>query len=112
MKRSLQCSAAVALLASNRLSALLDNQPGLADARRSMPKPKVAKDSPAESVSLSKMLSRLTRKRQEVIRPVLESPREFVLMSVRSMAERLKSDPATTVRIVQGMGFPSYRDFQ
>jgi RpiR family carbohydrate utilization transcriptional regulator len=62
--------------------------------------------------SLSTLLSRLSRKRREVIRPVLESPREFVLMSVRSMAERLHADPATTVRIVQGMGFPSYRDFQ
>src|SRR5262249_37337220 len=77
-----------------------------------MPKAKVAKDSPAETGGLSKMLGRLSRKRQEVIRPVLESPREFVLLSVRGMAERLGSDPATTVRIVQGMGFPSYRDFQ
>lgn len=90
----------------------LDNRRGLTDARRSMAKTKVVKESTAESVSLSKMLSRLSRKRQEVIRPVLESPREFVLMSVRSMAERLKSDPATTVRIVQGMGFSSYREFQ
>ena len=77
-----------------------------------MSKPKVAKEAPVEMGGLSKMLARLSRKRQEVIRPVLESPREFVLLSVRGMAERLGSDPATTVRIVQGMGFPSYRDFQ
>src|ERR1700685_1422128 len=63
-------------------------------------------------VSLAELIGRLSRKRQEIIRPVLENPREFVLMSVRSMAQRLKSDPATTVRIVRGMGFPSYRDFQ
>lgn len=77
-----------------------------------MSKSQPAKESPSEMGGLSKMLGRLSRKRQEVIRPVLESPREFVLLSVRSMAERLGSDPATTVRIVQGMGFPSYRDFQ
>src|ERR1700735_1119804 len=63
-------------------------------------------------VSLGELIGRLTRKRQEVIRPVLENPREFVLLSVRSMADRLKSDPATTVRIVRRMGFPSYKDFQ
>ena len=77
-----------------------------------MSKPKVAREVSVEMGGLSKMLARLSRKRQEVIRPVLESPREFVLLSVRGMAERLGSDPATTVRIVQGMGFPSYRDFQ
>jgi RpiR family carbohydrate utilization transcriptional regulator len=62
--------------------------------------------------SLAQLIGRLSRKRQEVIRPVLENPRDFVLLSVRSMAERLNSDAATAVRIVRGMGFPSYRDFQ
>ncbi|MGB0035161.1 MAG: MurR/RpiR family transcriptional regulator [Candidatus Acidiferrales bacterium] len=57
-------------------------------------------------------MEKLSRKRQEIIRPVLESPREFVLLSVRSMARRLNSDPATTVRIVRAMGFPGYRKFQ
>lgn len=61
---------------------------------------------------MAELIGRLSRKRQEIIRPVLENPREFVLLSVRSMAKRLQSDPATTVRIVRGMGFPSYREFQ
>jgi DNA-binding MurR/RpiR family transcriptional regulator len=63
-------------------------------------------------VSLAELIGKLSHKRQEIIRPVLESPREFVLISVRSMAKRLKSDPATTVRIVRAMGFPGYREFQ
>jgi len=54
----------------------------------------------------------LNPKRQEIIRPVLEHPREFVLHSVRSLASRLQTDPATIVRIVRALGFPSYRDFQ
>jgi RpiR family carbohydrate utilization transcriptional regulator len=33
-------------------------------------------------------------------------------MSVRTLAARLKTDPATTVRIVRGMQFGSYREFQ
>jgi RpiR family carbohydrate utilization transcriptional regulator len=54
----------------------------------------------------------LSSRRQEIIRPVLENPREFVLLSVRSMAERLHTDPATIVRIVQGMGFDGFKAFK
>ncbi|HZD31340.1 MAG TPA: MurR/RpiR family transcriptional regulator [Candidatus Angelobacter sp.] len=35
-----------------------------------------------------------------------------MLLSVRALASRLGTDPATTVRIVQGLGFPTYKDFQ
>lgn len=62
--------------------------------------------------SLGELIAKLSPKRQEIIRPVMESPREFVLMSVRSLAKRLNTDPATTVRIVRAMGFPGYRQFQ
>lgn len=63
-------------------------------------------------VNLAERLENLTSKRQEIIRPILENPREYVLLSVRAMARRLNTDPATIVRIVRGLGFPSYRDFQ
>ena len=33
-------------------------------------------------------------------------------MSVRALAKRLRTDPATMVRIVRGMKFDSYREFQ
>jgi DNA-binding MurR/RpiR family transcriptional regulator len=61
---------------------------------------------------LAELVGRLSLKRQEIIRPVMESPREFVLLSVRGLAKRLNTDPATTVRIVRAMGFPGYREFQ
>ena len=57
-------------------------------------------------------LSHLSPKRQEVIRPALERPRDFVLLTVRDTAGRLKSDPATIIRIVRGLGFQTHRDFQ
>ena len=66
----------------------------------------------AAHVSLSEKLKHLSPKRQEIIRPVLENPRPFVLLSVRALADRLGTDPATTVRIVQGLGFETYKDFQ
>src|SRR2546425_7847834 len=68
----------------------------------------------AQSVTtqLPQRIDQLSIKRQEIIRPILEHPREYVLLSVRAMAKRLQTDPATIVRIVRGLGFASYRDFQ
>jgi RpiR family carbohydrate utilization transcriptional regulator len=57
-------------------------------------------------------LDQLSGKRQDIIRPVLESPRDFVLLNVRDMARRLATAPTTIVRIVQSLGFKSYKDFQ
>lgn len=67
---------------------------------------------PVPTPNLPERIEQLSVKRQEIIRPILEHPREYVLLSVRSMAQRLKTDPATVVRIVRGLGFASYRDFQ
>src|SRR5207253_3368089 len=71
------------------------------------------KSSPSTSASihLGERIEQLSVKRQEVIRPILEHPREYVLLSVRAMAKRLRTDPATIVRIVRGLGFGSYREF-
>src|SRR5271156_3127505 len=68
--------------------------------------------SPASVPSLAERIEILSAKRQEINRPILEHPRDYVLLSVRAMAKRLKTDPATVVRIVRGLGFASYRDFQ
>jgi RpiR family carbohydrate utilization transcriptional regulator len=73
--------------------------------------PKEPKHSNLRS-GLELRLSDLSEKRQQLIRPVLESPREFVLLNVRDMANRLATAPATIVRIVRGLGFESYKSFQ
>lgn len=75
-----------------------------------MKRPSVS--SQASAPSLAERIELLSAKRQEIIRPILEHPRDYVLLSVRAMAKRLKTDPATVVRIVRGLGFASYRDFQ
>jgi RpiR family carbohydrate utilization transcriptional regulator len=64
------------------------------------------------AINLPERIDHLSAKRQEIIRPILEHPRDYVLLSVRAMAKRLHTDPATVVRIVRGLGFPSYREFQ
>src|SRR5215475_11946473 len=63
-------------------------------------------------INLQDRFGKRTAKRQEILRPVLEHPRGFVLSSVRDMAKRLHTDPATIVRIVQVLGFETFRDFQ
>ncbi len=77
-----------------------------------MPTARVSSSHDHPSIHLPNRLGRLTPKRQEILRPVLEHPRGFVLLSVRAMAKRLNTDPATLVRIVQVLGFESFRDFQ
>src|SRR6266852_7268456 len=73
---------------------------------------KSATHSQASPINLPERIDHLSAKRQEIIRPILEHPREYVLLSVRSMAKRLQTDPATVVRIVRALGFASYREFQ
>jgi DNA-binding MurR/RpiR family transcriptional regulator len=62
--------------------------------------------------SMVVQLQQLSEGRRDIIRPALESPRDFVLLNVRDMARRLQTGPATVVRIVRALGFDSYKDFQ
>lgn len=77
-----------------------------------MPRNRSSKKEAPSLNHLAEKLRHLSPKRQEIIRPVLENPRPYVLLSVRALADRLGTDPATTVRIVQGLGFATYKDFQ
>ncbi len=63
-------------------------------------------------MSQTDRVSQLSPRRREIIRPAFENPRQFVLLSVRDMAKKLGTDPATTVRIARGLGFESYKEFQ
>lgn len=62
--------------------------------------------------SLNDMLSRIRPSRQDMIRPVLEAPRDYVLLSIHELAARRQVDAATVSRTISAMGFPSYRDFR
>jgi DNA-binding MurR/RpiR family transcriptional regulator len=65
-----------------------------------------------EPVQIPDLMRALTPRRREMIRPVLDQPRSFVLLSLRAMSRKLKADPATLLRSVQAMGFKRYHDFQ
>ncbi len=62
--------------------------------------------------SFAERLDRLTKKRRELIRPVQEHPRDYVLLPIRGVAAKLGTDPATLLRIVRGLGFDGYRNFK
>jgi RpiR family carbohydrate utilization transcriptional regulator len=64
------------------------------------------------SPSFAERLKRLSKKRKELIRPVQEHPRDYVLLPIRALAGKLGTDPATILRIVRSMGFGSYRNFK
>ena len=66
----------------------------------------------AVTPSWHERIKRLSPKRRELIRPVLEDPRAFLFLSIRAMAERLGTDTATTLRAIRGMGFSGYPEFR
>lgn len=63
-------------------------------------------------LSFAERISRLKGKRRELIRPVQEHPREYVLLAIRGTASMLGTDPATLLRIVRDLGFASYGQFK
>ncbi len=64
------------------------------------------------AVKVKARLAELTPRRQEIIRPILEQPRDYILLSIRAAAEKLNTDSAFLLRVVQQIGFPGYADFK
>jgi hypothetical protein len=50
----------------------------------------------------------LSPKRRELIRPILDQPRQYVLMSVRKLAAAVGSDAMAVLRAIRGMGLESF----
>lgn len=46
------------------------------------------------------------------MRPVVESPGNYLFLSIRALAEKLHSDTATLLRAIRGMGFSGYPEFR
>src|SRR5438552_8174879 len=77
-----------------------------------MPRKRNSLGSRANRPDLAKTFGLLSPKRQELFRPVLENPRDYVLLNVRELVHKLKVDPATALRVAMKMGSVSYREFQ
>src|SRR6267142_1078397 len=77
-----------------------------------MPKKRNSLGSRANRPDLAKTFGLLSPRRQELFRPVLENPRDYVLLNVCELVHKLKVDLATALRVAMKMGFASYREFQ
>lgn len=60
----------------------------------------------------SELMRDLSPRRRELIRPVLDRPRDYVLLSVRKLAEALGADAMAVLRAIRGMGFAGYGEFK
>jgi RpiR family carbohydrate utilization transcriptional regulator len=60
----------------------------------------------------SQLIQHLIPKRRELIQPVLDRPRDFVLFSARKLAEALGADAMAVLRTIRAMGFDGYADFR
>jgi DNA-binding MurR/RpiR family transcriptional regulator len=54
---------------------------------------------------------RLTGRRLQMIRAILENPEETVFLSCRKMAKRHGVDAATVLRTIQALGYDNFADF-
>ena len=54
---------------------------------------------------------RLSPRRQQLIRSILDSPNETYFLSSRELGKRYNVDAATIVRTVQALGYESFSDF-
>lgn len=60
----------------------------------------------------SQRIGRLAPNKQELIRPLVENPGDFLFLSIRALAQKLGTDTATTLRVVRTMGFSGYPEFR
>ena len=60
----------------------------------------------------SELIRGLSPRRRALIQPVLDHPRDYVLLSVRKLAEALDADAMAVLRAIRGMGFKGYAEFR
>lgn len=70
----------------------------------------------ARRASIAKLPSELVRhlspRRRELIRPVLDRPRDFVLLSLRQLGRAVGADAMAVLRTIRAMGFEGYPEFR
>src|SRR5262249_55458244 len=60
----------------------------------------------------SELIRGLSPRRRELIRPVLDEPGRYVLLSVRKLADEVGTDAMAVLRAIRGMGFEGYAEFR
>jgi len=96
------------ILGSNKLSMTRKNKALAGDTFES--RPERTRSFPSKLPS--ELLRALSPKRRELIRPVLDHPQDYVLLSVRKLAETVSADAMAVLRAIRGMGFDGYAQFR
>jgi DNA-binding MurR/RpiR family transcriptional regulator len=60
----------------------------------------------------SELVRGLSPRRRELVSPILERPRDYVLLSARKLAEAVGSDAMAVLRAIRAMGFTGYAGFR
>jgi DNA-binding MurR/RpiR family transcriptional regulator len=60
----------------------------------------------------SELVRGLSPRRRALVSPILEHPRDYVLLSARKLAEAVGSDAMAVLRAIRGMGFTGYAGFR
>jgi RpiR family carbohydrate utilization transcriptional regulator len=61
---------------------------------------------------ISRRLELLPSNRRAPIQRIFQQPNDFVLLSLRQLAHKLKEDPTTLSRAIRALGFQQYADFR
>jgi RpiR family transcriptional regulator, carbohydrate utilization regulator len=92
---------------------LIDRHQSLTDADQStMRRQNSRSKSGVLFLNWSQRIRGLAQQKQELIRPVVENPDDFLFLSIRALAQKLGTDTATTLRVVRTMGFSGYPEFR
>src|ERR1700689_4843127 len=73
---------------------------------------KVIPDLTKIASEVSRRLEFLPALRRKSIQPVFERPGDYVLLSLRQVARKLRVDPSTLLRTLRSLGFGRYADFR
>lgn len=60
----------------------------------------------------AELIRGLSPRRRELVRPILDHPRDYVLLSVRRLADAIGADAMTVLRAIRAMGFDGYAAFR
>ena len=60
----------------------------------------------------SELVRGLSPRRRALVSPILEQPRDYVLLSARKLADAVGADPMAVLRAIRGMGFTGYAGFR
>ena len=61
---------------------------------------------------VGRRLDFLSPQRRKLVQPILDKPSEYVLLSLRQVARKLRADPSTVLRSIRALGFHQYAEFR